>query len=174
MTSRFSVLVIPAPSRSTCETSSFVRVDTGSGYLSSLITDESGCGTEHTPWVIDTNPGQYINFTLWDFHIQRDDIVGAGAMGDYLGLPTYCHQYALITERLLNKTHRICAGSERTRHVYQSRSASVEVKLIRNGSPSAGHFLLHFESEYHICLSYFSEVVYSVNHSLYLSESGIW
>lgn len=53
--------------RKMCETSDYLKVATTSGYLSSEVTFESGCGTASCPWVIQAQPGQRINLTLLDF-----------------------------------------------------------------------------------------------------------
>ena len=137
------------PSPAICETSSYIKLDSEAGYLSSLVTDDSGCGSTNTPWVIDVRPGQSVNFTLWDFNVQRNDIAGNGAIGQYLGLVPFCNQYAVITERLLNKTTRICSGVERRRHVYTSNSTSVEIALFRSGSSNDAQFLIQYEGEYY-------------------------
>ncbi len=38
-----------------------------SGYISSVVTTESGFGSEACPWVIRVDSGQRINITLLDF-----------------------------------------------------------------------------------------------------------
>jgi len=35
--------------------------------LSSLLTTDTGCGSPQTPWIVEVQPGQQINFTLIDF-----------------------------------------------------------------------------------------------------------
>jgi hypothetical protein len=37
------------------------------GYLASIVTEETGCGSMDTPWVIRAQPGQTIRIHLLDF-----------------------------------------------------------------------------------------------------------
>lgn len=59
--------VVETGAGSLCYTSKQVNVTGTSGYLSSLITAESGFGSEACPWVIRVDSGQRINITLLDF-----------------------------------------------------------------------------------------------------------
>jgi len=53
--------------------------------ISSLLTTDTTCGSPQTPWIVEVQPGQQINFTLIDFtsssnasqHSSRCDISGA-------------------------------------------------------------------------------------------------
>ena len=40
---------------------------TASGYLSSLSSSKTGCGSTASPWQLTVSPGQKINLTLYDF-----------------------------------------------------------------------------------------------------------
>lgn len=51
-----------------CEASEHIRVTGTSGYLSSAITMESGCGSPQCPWIIETQPGQTVNITLMNYY----------------------------------------------------------------------------------------------------------
>ena len=55
------------PSRELCQSTGFIKLEATSGYLSSLVTEETGCGTASTPWILEALPGQNINLTLLDF-----------------------------------------------------------------------------------------------------------
>ena len=50
-----------------CQTSDYLKVASGGGYLSSDVTQSSGCGTTSCPWVLEALPGQHINISLLDF-----------------------------------------------------------------------------------------------------------
>lgn len=41
------------------------------GFLASVVTDETGLGTNSCPWTLRVSPGQKINLTLMDFSINR-------------------------------------------------------------------------------------------------------
>ena len=44
-----------------------------SGFLSSHIAEENGCGTLDNPWFVTVQPGQRIQFTLMDFDRSRQN-----------------------------------------------------------------------------------------------------
>ena len=37
------------------------------GYLASVVTMRSGCGSPRCPWLIETQPGQLVNITLMNY-----------------------------------------------------------------------------------------------------------
>ncbi len=45
----------------------FSRLAAPTGYISSLVTQETACGGKVTPWRIAVKPGQRINVSLLDF-----------------------------------------------------------------------------------------------------------
>ena len=50
----------------------FIKVKASEGYLSNAITKASGCGSANAPWVLEAQPGQRINITLFDFAVMSD------------------------------------------------------------------------------------------------------
>ncbi len=67
-----------------CTTSDYLKVTTGSGYLSSDVTQGTGCGTASCPWVLEALPGQHINISLLDFSRAKtfqDDGMEPGKVG---------------------------------------------------------------------------------------------
>ena len=48
-----------------------VLVNAGSGYLASIVTEESGCGTTDCPWHIQTQHGEKIKLYLLDFGYRK-------------------------------------------------------------------------------------------------------
>ena len=67
------------PNRRECLPGTPVRVPTvdqghtvpASGYLASLSTGETGCGSTDTAWLIESGPGQTVVLTLYDFGTVR-------------------------------------------------------------------------------------------------------
>ena len=53
--------------KSMCQTSDYLRVTSAGGFLSSDVTQKSGCGSSSCPWVLEAQPGQQINISLLDF-----------------------------------------------------------------------------------------------------------
>lgn len=50
-----------------CQSHRPLVVTNRTGYLASLTSAETGCGTSESPWYIEALPGQRINITLFDF-----------------------------------------------------------------------------------------------------------
>ena len=59
--------------RASCRRHKAVRILAGyeghpsSGFLASVMTEETGLGSSDCPWIIETQPGQRINLTLHNF-----------------------------------------------------------------------------------------------------------
>jgi len=59
--------------RASCRRHKAVRILTGydghrsSGFLASVMTEETGLGSSDCPWIIETQPGQRINLTIHNF-----------------------------------------------------------------------------------------------------------
>ena len=58
-------------SKDYCQNSEAVEVREPEGYLSSLVTMETGCGSLDSPWWVTVQPGQTITLVLLDFDIQE-------------------------------------------------------------------------------------------------------
>lgn len=64
-----------------------------SGYLASLLTSETGCGSTDTAWLIDAGRGQTVILTLYDFGTPRYHVGGANASRQHLS-----HVSGIISE----------------------------------------------------------------------------
>ena len=62
------------------------------GYLSGYVTSHTLCGAQHSPWVVQGQPGQKINLTLYDFSAAGKDAQNVEAVT--------CQKYATITGNL--------------------------------------------------------------------------
>ena len=60
----------------TCQRSDHVRITSTAGYIASVVSEETGCGTGQTPWIIEEQEGQRINITLIDFNVYENGKVG--------------------------------------------------------------------------------------------------
>ena len=85
-----------------CPYSQQTEVVGQSGYLSSLVTEKTGCGSTNSPWVIRVNPGQIINVTLYDFGLYNS--TGPGQM-------KVCRVLATIREKNRPSSITVCGGS---------------------------------------------------------------
>ncbi len=66
-----------------------LTLDQPHGYLSSHVTYSTSCGSQYSPWIIQGQPGQRINLTLFDYSTR-------GSEGENTGAVT-CHNYAMFT-----------------------------------------------------------------------------
>ena len=72
------------------------------GFISSLVSDETGKGVAGCPWVVKARPGQRVNFTLWDFggaSIAEDDVTASLPVSSVQQPGGTCQAYAVLTER---------------------------------------------------------------------------
>ena len=117
-----------------CQRHESIPVATPSGYIGSVSTDETGCGSTNCPWSIRLDPDQRINITLVDFNWDT-----APRGGD-------CHVLATVREPTGNGAP-ICAMNVRESHAYLTRTNTVEIRII-GGTKQARSFLLKYEGTY--------------------------
>jgi hypothetical protein len=117
------------------------------GYLASVVTDETGCGSLDTPWIIRAPAGQTIRLKLLDFGIRAAatgrDLVGSGN-GQ---VPLTCQVYAVVKEKNVGRnSETVCASDQRESLVYLSNSNQVEVRLVTaQKNHKADYFLIRYE-----------------------------
>ena len=85
--------VVPAITRpqDACIAQNEIEVTERSGYLASIVTDESTCGSIDAPWILKMSKGQTIDLELYDFAVAGRR--GADVGDDVSGV---CHVYAII------------------------------------------------------------------------------
>ena len=136
-----SICLVATAQKSLCESSSYVKLVSTQGFLASLTTDDTGCGSPGTPWIIEAEPGQRINVTLMDF--TRFNVAATvGQRYDIRG----CRNYALVRERGRNKNVTVCASDARERHVHMSSSNTLEITITKK-KEEPYYFLLRYESK---------------------------
>nr|UCK81578.1 Gal-binding and CUB domains containing receptor 15 [Arenicola marina] len=127
-----------------CYSSTPVTVEAPSGYISSLVTKETQCGSIDTPWLIKAREGQKLNFTLYDFSLFNKRV----AAGSERPLPenNICLVYAVLKETSHSET--ICGGRSRVSHVWLSTTNSLQLRMVGSRKQDAddGHFLLKYEA----------------------------
>ena len=119
----------------------YVRVTEPAGYLASITTEETGCGTPQCPWLIRAQPGQRINITLINFSWERPEDVSPSKR---------CTVYATIKEESAVKPTTVCSSQERELHVYTSLSNSVTLRIVGKdkGLKTPQQFLFKYEGSY--------------------------
>ncbi len=121
-----------------CRRNGMVPVQSTHGYIASIVTEETGCGTTDTPWLIEAKPGQKINLTLYDFGM--NNIAKSG--GD---TSPHCHVYMILKERQLGKSVTICGGKSRIKNIFFSASHKVEVRVLTGTQARLRSFLLEYQ-----------------------------
>ena len=116
-----------------------LSTDKAEGYLSSFITQQTGCGNAENPWLLRVGHGQRINITLIDF---------TSANSEYQSIyHQLCNIYATIKDGNGAVTHTVCGGRGRkVTPVFISVTNNVEVKITSksNQMKNDGHFLLKY------------------------------
>ncbi len=136
-------VVYPEQKRQSCKGSDYARPMATSGYLGSVVTEETGCGSAETPWLLRVSPGQRINITLYDFG--RSRYLGNGTT-PHKPMTQHCHVYAILKEEDASRSVTICGGEERVKAIYLSTSNTVEVRIIGGmAKRNSRYFLLHYE-----------------------------
>jgi len=144
---------------STCDSSGVARVSSPErGLIGSLIAaelqDETGCGTQRCPWVIEVLPGRVINLTLFDYGTSDADADARPGLPPSLAYPSSESQctgrrYAVVKERANPRETLVCGGagsSPPTRHVYTSISNQLEISVTgRDVLNFEAHFIIQYE-----------------------------
>ncbi len=50
-----------------CQIHDHLKLTAPSGHIANVVTEETRCGGDDAPWLIEAKPGQRINLTLYDF-----------------------------------------------------------------------------------------------------------
>ena len=128
-------IAVAMAQKSVCESSPYLKLLSGSGYLSSQVATQYGWGTLSSPWRIIVSPGQTLHLSLLHFSCDTPDTT--------LG-------YISERETGTNITlHSNCTHHEQ--HV-MSTQHSVDVQLLTAHSGTVQtkthEFLLRYEGEF--------------------------
>jgi len=126
-----------------------------SGFLSSLVTELTGCGSVLTPWSVVVLPGQTIRLTLYDFAVARQRrTAGSTSIHGDGGSPTHsCPAYAVLREpnsaaksSRADRNVTVCGGVARRSVVYVSVGNKVDIGLERADHVVYGaHYLIEYQ-----------------------------
>ena len=112
------------PQRQTCTSPENVDAETKPNYLSSVVSRDTSCGFHKSPWIIMSKPGQQIEISLLDFSWDNKSNI------DAIGSPGNCRKnYGYIVDIESDDVIIICGGTLREKHIYTSRSNSVQIVL---------------------------------------------
>ena len=146
------VLTVSSLPTERCSTAKYLKLHHPTGYIASVVTEETGCGSQQNPWVITAQPGQKINITLFDFGISgsfntssNPGTITAGNSNKRTNYPVYCQQYARIEEKDVARSTIVCGGERREKNVYISVTNEVEVHVMnRRTIGQHQYFLLKY------------------------------
>ncbi len=117
----------------------------GGGYLSSYISDETGCGSKETPYRIKLMQGQRVNITLMDFSLaNRQNNHNSGIQGSS---PLKCESYGSVSEPHSGRIIDICGGHRREETIFLSDGNFVEIYFKRRSNSDGGHFVLRYDGK---------------------------
>lgn len=135
-----------------CNSGKPMRVTLSEGYLASVVTLSSGCGSESCPWVLQALPGQHFNLTFRSFarvqsssehepsQRQRSDpqqsLVGR-----------FCQRLATVTELSshVSKDVTLCDNDVAVVRLMTSAHDQVKLKLYYGTPENPAYFIVRYE-----------------------------
>ena len=124
-----------------CDSQSDLRLQGNEGVISSHVTDETGCGSTRSPWVIDAMPGQTIELSIIDFGSEKFKME-ANMTSEY---PVY----GVIQDGSDRKSFN--GNPERERIIHTSQSDHLIIEITPATERGENNFLLQYKSKsYHI------------------------
>ena len=109
--------------------------DITEGMISSQVTDNKGCGTSRSPWIISADPGQTIQLTLTDFSASKHS-------SNLISCPIV---YGFIREKAIGINDTICGGKDREMALYTSKTNEVIVQILARNKRNNGQFLIKYQ-----------------------------
>ena len=119
-----------------CNNQKPLEITATSGYLASVVTAETGRGSENCPWLIRGVEGQTLNVTLLDFGVwSRNTDVSS------------CLVYAKLKSSTMPAGLMICGTATTEVQIYSNKGKqdlTIEV-FNSTASPDPVYFLIHFQ-----------------------------
>ena len=115
------------------------------GFISSQSNSMTSCGASKTPWLIESEVGQTITVTLYDFGVDAR----ASDRTSFHGF-THCHLLAVVKETSggRSKNLTVCAGDSRELVVLSTHANRVEIVSRPRLLAAADLFLVKYEGEF--------------------------
>jgi len=139
--------------RSWCDRQRAIKSTAKSGYFTSTLAEERGPGSALCPWMIEAQPGQRINVTLYSFAELASDAVNerhdARTRPGYGPLrPDVCFEIAVLRDGDLRKPVTVCGDENRQVPLLWSTNNVVSIEL---SNPklvqSLGTFVFHYQGK---------------------------
>ena len=123
-----------------CDINYAYKLTDSSGLLSSIAILESDCDDQAGSFIIDTHPGQSINFTLMDFGWSADRTVDKDCK------PNTNLAYGYIAKTKTLDVINICAGMYRLSHVALVTENQVQI-VLKPKPIDQSQFILKYEGK---------------------------
>lgn len=123
-----------------CTSGNSIKVTNSEGYLASLVTSTSGCGSDLCPWVLEALPGQRFNLTFRSFvRVQTDAKQQLGGR--------FCQRLATVFERSsqVSKDVTLCDNDASVVRIMTSAHEEVKLKLYYGTPENPAHFVVHYQ-----------------------------
>lgn len=116
------------------------------GYLSSMITEETGYGTSGCPWKIKVSPGQQVALTAFDFNLLSGTTRDDHYIKDEFN--SWCPISIVIEDHDTKKDIPLCIGGQRENHLYTSIGNVLAIHfVIRKMTDVHYYFLVRYQGE---------------------------
>ena len=126
-------------SQPTCNGQREAELTGNEGVISSHVTDETGCGSARSPWVIAATPGQTIELSIIDF--------GSELYKREINATSPGRLYGYIQDG--EERFEIVGGTERERDLHRSITdiLVIEITISPDNMADTGGFLLKYQSK---------------------------
>ena len=114
-------------SEQSCDRSGSTFLGGDSGYISSTALNSTVIGTPQCPWTITVQPGQTIDFTLFDFTLKDSGRDESSSPTGGTGSEHECPVQSVFTESNVPTVKSLCNGSLRQRYLFSSGGHKVRV-----------------------------------------------
>ena len=150
--------IISATSAAPGSCQSSVVLTESEALISSHVTDETGCGSTRSPWVIAAMPGQTIELSIIDFGSE----LYKRQINDSTSLPVY--GYLVDGDTRISFTGDV----QRNRLLHSSKSSEIQVEILTSETERQHGFLIQYKSRFirifNLCLDILRFIIQFLCH----------
>lgn len=140
----YSCVRVATLSNEFCKSCDAAKLPESVGYIASIVSGKTNCGTTRCPWIIEGLEGQRINITILDFSHDYDKHAQKSITSEKSC--SKVSDYVFIKEASTTVSMSICGHSQRKRHLYTSKGSRVEIVIsVTSERDTWGHYLLRHE-----------------------------
>ena len=153
----FYILVTTVNSNQ-CNRGIHIDVQSSSGYLASITSQDTPCGSGNAPWTLQAQEGQTINLTLIDF--SWDEHYSGGAQECQ---KTYGHILSYASDDII----QICGRRSRVQHIDIKPSHHIQI-ILDAAAVIDHHFIIRFEGVYYFIFEIIHIYIYIYIRDIYI------